>query len=200
MARAARERTLSRGGRRLRAGFLVTQVALSVVLLVAAGLLFRSLKELRRVDLGFAPERVLTMRVSVAREKYPQGEVVPFIERLGDRIGAIPGVRSVGAATQYPPLNVFQSTLSLAGERPGQETARQVDVTNATPGFLPALGLRLQTGRAIERTDDENAPPVALINETAAGRYFAGRSPIGERVFLGDSASGASVEIVGRGR
>lgn len=189
--------TLGRGGRRLRAGFLATQVALSVVLLVAAGLIFRSLHELRRVDLGFAPERVLTMRLSLAREKYPPDQIVPFFERLGERIAAIPGVRSAGAATQYPPLNGFQAVLSLAGERPGQETARQVDVTNATPGFLDALGLRLQAGRTIAGTDDENAPRVALINETAAVRYFQGRSPIGERVFLGDSASGTPIEIVG---
>lgn len=189
--------TLSRRGRRVRAGFLVTQVALSMVLLFAAGLLFRSLNELKRVDLGFAPDRVLTMRVSVAREKYPREDIIPFIERLVDRIGAIPGVQSAGAATQYPPLNVFQSTLSLAGEAPGSQTARQVDVTNATPGFLTTLGIRLQGGRMIEPSDNEQSPRVALINEMGARRFFAGRSPIGERVFLGDSASGAAVEIVG---
>ncbi len=189
--------TLGRTGRRVRAGFLALQVALSVILLVGAGLLWRSFSRLQAVDLGFDARSVLTARLSLARETYRMDQVGPFFEQLTERLRAIPGVKNASASTQYPPNNVFQSNLQLLGEAPELSAARMVDVTNATAAFFPTIGYRLQAGRLFGSSDTENAPLVAVINETAARRYFPGRSPVGERIVLGRGETPTQVEIIG---
>lgn len=189
--------TAGRHTTRLRSGVLTLQVALSVVLLVAAGLLVRSFGELRRVELGFAPSQVLTMRLSLPREKYPRDRIVPAMEELEARVQSIAGVRSAAASTQYPPGNVFSAPVSHPGETSRESEGRVADITNATPSFFATLGYRLQQGRPFTAADNERAPRVALLNETAARRFFNGRSPIGERIFLGDTASGVEVQVVG---
>jgi putative ABC transport system permease protein len=189
--------TTGRHTTRLRSGVLTLQVALSVVLLVAAGLLVRSFGELRRVELGFSPSQVLTMRLSLPREKYPRDRLVPAMEELETRVQAIAGVRGVAASTQYPPGNAFSAPVSHPGETPRESEGRVADVTNATPGFFATLGYRLQLGRLFTAADDERAPRVALLNETAAKRFFSGRAAVGERLFLGDTANGVEVQVVG---
>lgn len=189
--------TLGRRGRQLRAGFLAVQVALSVMLLVGAGVLLRSFNRLQGVDLGFDGRGVLTARLSLARETYSMDQVGPFFERLTARLRAIPGVQNASAATQYPPGNTFQTTLQLSGETPELSAARTVDLTNATPEFFPTIGYRLQAGRFFGDRDSENAPLVAVVNETLARRYFRGRSPVGERIVLGRGERPTEVEIVG---
>lgn len=189
--------TLGRGGRRLRAGFLAVQVALSVVLLAGAGVLLRSFNRLQEVDLGFDGRRVLTARLSLARETYRMEQVGPFFEQLAERLRAIPGVKNASASTQYPPINAFQTNLQLKGEAPELSAARMVDMTNATAEFFPTLGYRLQAGRLFGDRDTENAPLVAVVNETVARRFFPGRSPVGERVILGRSEKPTEVEVVG---
>jgi predicted permease len=166
------------------------------MLLVGAGLLVRSFRELQAVDLGFDGRSVLTARLSLAREKYPREQVAPFFEQFTERLRAIPGVINASAATQYPPNNFFQTNLRLAGETPELSVARMIDITNATPEFFPTIGYQLLGGRLFGTQDSENAPAVALINSTAARRFFAGRSPIGERVSLGQEEP-VQVEIVG---
>jgi putative ABC transport system permease protein len=189
--------TLVRGGRRWRAGFLMLQVALSVILLVGAGVLTRSLQELQRIDLGFDARNVLTARISVARETYSWEQIGVFFEQLTERLRGLPGVVSASASTQYPPTNFFRTSMRLPGESGDVSDTRVVDITNATPEFFPTIGYRLQTGRLFGVGDTENAPPVAVLNETAARRFFPGRSPIGERVMLGRGEEPAEVEIVG---
>ena len=189
--------TLGRRGRRLRAGFLALQVALSVVLLVGAGVLLRSFNRLQGVDLGFDGRGVLTARLSLAREAYPREQVGPFFEQLTGRLRAIPGVKNASAATQYPPINAFQTNLQLAGETPELSAARTVDMTNATADFFATIGYRLQAGRLFGDRDTENAPLVAVVNETLARRFFPGRSPVSERIVLRRGDQATDVEIVG---
>ncbi|MEW5918277.1 MAG: ABC transporter permease, partial [Gemmatimonadota bacterium] len=99
--------TLGKAGRRLRAGFLALQVALSVMLLVGAGLLVRSFEQLQAVDLGFDSRAVMTARISLSREKYRPEQVAPFFEQFTERLRALPGVMNASASTQYPPNNAF---------------------------------------------------------------------------------------------
>jgi len=189
--------TPGRSSGRLRATVLGVQVALSVVLLVAAALLVRSFAELQRVELGFMPQRVLTMRLSLPREKYSNAQIVPAIEDFVTSVQTIPGVQDAAATTQYPPGNAFSAPLARLGEIARQSEARMVDVTNATPSYFTTMGYRLQRGRAFLPTDNEQSPPVAILNHAAARRYFGDRDPLGELMVLGDSANSATVSVVG---
>ncbi len=191
--------TTSVAGRRLRRGFVVAELALSVMLLVGAGVLIRSFARLQRIEPGFDIGRTLTMRLSLPREKYPRERVGPFFEDLSARLAALPGVQAAGATTQFPPLNVFNARVAIQDETVSDQT-RTVDVTNVSDGFFGALGYTLHAGRFFDGRDNERAPAVAVVNRTAARRYFGDTSPIGRRIALGDIQPGALrrwIEIVG---
>jgi putative ABC transport system permease protein len=192
--------TTSATGRRLRSGFVVAQLALSLMLLAGAGVLVRSFARLQSVDPGFDVSRTLTMRLSLPREKYPRERIGPFFEVLSARLAALPGVQGAGATTQFPPGNVFNARVAVEGDITPASEARTVDVTNVTEGFFRALGYKLRTGRLFTARDDERAPLVAVVNDAAARRLFGGASPIGRRIALGESAPDRPprwIEIVG---
>ena len=191
--------TTSASGRRLRSAFVVAELALSVMLLVGAGVLIRSFARLQSIEPGFDISRTMTMRLSLPREKYPRERVGPFFEDLSARLAALPGVEAAGATTQFPPGNVFNARIALEGEiTPAQ--VRRIDVTNVTEGFFRSLGYTLRTGRLFTAGDDERAPAVAVVNEAAARRFFGGTNPVGRRITLGERDAAAPprwVEIVG---
>jgi putative ABC transport system permease protein len=189
--------TSGAGERRLRQAFTVVQIAVAVVLLSGAAVMVRSFDRLQRVDAGFDTSRMLTMRLSLAREKYAMGAVAPFFEMLAERLEAVPGVARAGAATQFPPDNGFSAPLLLAGEEPRAAETRMVDVTNATTGYFAALGVTLRTGRLFGAQDGDSAPRVAILNASAARRYFGTASPVGRRVALGDGENRVWHEVVG---
>jgi putative ABC transport system permease protein len=191
--------TMSAAGRRLRSGFVVAELALSVMLLVGAGVLIRSFARLQSIDPGFDVSRTMTMRLSLPREKYPRERVGPFFEDLSTRLATLPGVQAAGATTQFPPGNVFSAPIALEGEVRA-DRVRRVDVTNVTEGFFRSLGYTLRTGRLFTSRDDERAPAVAVINEAAARRFFGTANAVGKRVALGDAEPGQGrrwIEIIG---
>jgi putative ABC transport system permease protein len=191
--------TTSVAGRRLRSGFVVAELALSVMLLVGAGVLIRSFVRLQSIDPGFDISHTLTMRLSLPREKYSRERIGPFFEDLSARLAGLPGVQASGATTQFPPGNVFNARVTLEREI-ASDQVRTIDVTNVTEGFFGALGYTLRTGRLFTVRDDERAPPVAVINDAAARRLFFNANPIGKRIALDAPAAGAPtrwIEIVG---
>ena len=184
-------------GRRLRHALVVAELALALVLLAGAGLLGRSFARLQGVDPGFATANVLTMRLSLPREKYAEQAIGPFFEELAARLVALPGVRGAAAATQFPPRNSFTARVGLDGDRGGaSEAVRMADVTNATTGFFRTLGYALKAGRDFGTGDTETSPPVVALNETAARRYFPGRPAVGQRVRLGEEPDARWAEVV----
>ena len=186
--------TTSHRSQRTRAVFQGAQVALVVMVLCGAGVLMRTMVALSRVTLGVDPAHVLTMRISVPREQFADSTIVPFIERLEAQVNTVPGVRAVGAATQFGVPNFMSAPVSLPGVAP--EVGRRADISNVTPGYMSALTRSLVAGRLIDARDTEGAPPTAVLNATAA-RRFLGDNPIGKRLVLGDSTVQASVEVVG---
>jgi predicted permease len=190
-------------GRRLRAveGLAVAEMALAVTLLVGAGLLVRSFDKLRAVDPGFRPERVLTFDVSLPSASYePVERKRAFADALLARLRALPEARDVAVAFGLPMCGVsFGLTFDIASRPlpPAQQPATSVRF--ASPGYFAALGIPLVRGRAFTADDRGGAPPVLVINETAARRFFPGRDPIGERVALGMTRDSVRLggEIVG---
>jgi putative ABC transport system permease protein len=176
-----------RGGRRVRQMLVVAEIALSVVLVLGAGLLIRSALNVQRLDLGFEPRDVLTMRLTLPRERYPGEAVNTFFDNLVDRLSALPGVRSVSAASQFPPLAPFDTQFRLERSQTDATTLPNALVTVATPRHFETLRVPLHAGRLFAASDRLDTPPVAIVNRAFASRYFPGQEPIGQRLAIGSA-------------
>ena len=173
-----------------RSALVVAEMALAVVLLTGAGLMIRSLHALRSVDLGFAPENVLTLRVSLPSASYETSErVVQFFGRLLSETRALPGVVSAGALRSLPlasPIGDWGVDVEGYVETPGDNAKGDWQV--ASEGASEALGERLVAGRFFTAEDRIDSQPVALVNETMANRYWGGADPVGRRMRMGSDA------------
>ncbi|MGE0161171.1 MAG: ABC transporter permease [Gemmatimonadales bacterium] len=188
------------GGRHLRNGLVVAEVATALVLLVGAGLLVRSFQRLAVVDLGFdQPEDVLTFRVAVPGSRYGPAARVAFFDALLDRVRAIPGVESAGAVNSLPLDGINTDTgFRLEGEPPPVRGVDQaIWLRPVMPGYFETMGLETLEGRSLSPSDDAQASPVALVNESFARQYFGG-AVIGRRIaFSGDATDARWWTIVG---
>ena len=187
---------------RLRSAFVVAQFAFSLVLLVGAGLLIRSFGELRAVHPGFDADRVLTFWQSLPRARYGEAESQKqFFDKLTAKLKALPEIEESGLVSPLPFSGDGQArTFTVVGQpapAEGMEPAASLLTTDA--GYFRAMKIPLKRGRAFVEQDDQNAPPVVLINETFARKYFPKQNPIGQRVQVGDDAKEGKPprEIVG---
>jgi putative ABC transport system permease protein len=175
----------SRGGRRVRHVLVVAELSLSVVLLLGAGLLMRSFLNIQRVDRGFDSSGVLTMRLTLPRDRYPGDAAGAFFDRLSERLAALPGVRAVSAASQFPPSAMLSTQFRLEKGAADGQTLPTTLITTATPSYFETLRVPLRAGRGLSAGDRLDTPPVAMINQAFATRYLAGADPIGQRLALG---------------
>ena len=171
---------------RIRALLVISEVALSLVLLIGAGLMIRSFARLLAVDPGFKADQVLTAFVSLPVSKYSERqEQVAFFDRLLERLRNVPGVNAAGIVTNIPLYGGSSTGFEVDGRPealPGQRPMTDYRLTS--PDYFTAMGMRLVKGRAFSHHDNEAAPGVVIINETLAARYFAGEDPIGKRLNL----------------
>jgi putative ABC transport system permease protein len=193
------------GSQRLRRGIVVAQVALTLVLLSAGGLVARSFERLIAMDPGFRSAGVLTFRVAMDPRLFPRTEdAYAFQDRVETALGALPGVRSVGATTALPlsasgPQNSiwdWQETIAIPGA-PGntgdpQRDSVLVRVVNIRAGYAESMGIRILEGRAFERARP-NSLQEALIDQHLAGQFFPTGTPIGASIPF----RGQSLKIVG---
>jgi putative ABC transport system permease protein len=174
---------------RFRAALVVGQVAIATFVLSVSALLVGSLVRLQQVDLGFEPRGVLAIGLDLPKQRYRQpGARARFFEQLVARVGALPGVESAGAGSSVL-LGSFPNSGNFTIE--GRDTNLPLLTDDAvTPGFFHALRVPLVRGRPLTAADCDACAPVALINETAARRYWGGSDPIGTRFKFGgrDSA------------
>src|SRR5262245_27758744 len=164
---------LGAGHRRLQRLLVVAEIALALVLAAGAGLMIRSLAELQRVNPGFDPGHLLTLRLSLPRMRYPEdSKVRAFFDQLVQRIEALPGVRSAGLAISLPP-NLLQVTDNFMVEGqvlPPNQSAPVGPVVMVSDGFFKTLGVPLARGRVFDERDEEQAPPVVIVNEALANK------------------------------
>jgi putative ABC transport system permease protein len=179
--------TPSRARRAMRKGLVVAQMALSVVLVLGAGLLTRTLIELNRVDVGFDAANVLTAQIQLPGRDYQKPEaVITFYRTLAERLEQIPGVRSAGAIRILPLTRTIGDwSITLEGRPYSPAENPNGDFQWATPGYFTAMGLRLVRGRFPTDADREDAPMAVVINETMAARYWPGEDALGKRFHLG---------------
>jgi putative ABC transport system permease protein len=172
---------------RLRNALVVSEVALSLVLLVGAGLLIRSFAKLNQVNPGFKPDQVLTLGVSLLANKYPEEEqVAGFYSQILERLAAVPGVTSV-AATSDLPFSGGNTTdnFVIEGRPPiAKEAEPLTEYHVATPRYFQSMDIPLLSGRDFSEADTKKSPNVVVINEEFARRHFGSENPLGHRLKL----------------
>jgi putative ABC transport system permease protein len=166
--------TLGGARQRLRGLLVVAEVALAVVLVIGAGLMIRSLSELGRIDLGFTPQRLLTMRLAVPTLRYDTPEkVVGFYRQLNERIRAVPGVQAAGTVRVLPlATSIGDFGLDVEGYQEGPGRFAKGDWQVASDGAFEALGTRIIRGRVFTPADSTDGALVAVVNETLARTYW----------------------------
>ncbi len=182
-------RGASEGARRnrVRAALVVSEVALSLVLLVGAGLLIKSFVRLLNADPGYSPERVLALTVAINTKKYADDESrAAFYSAALDRIRELPGVDAAGV-TQILPLGNRETynSFNVAGRAPSPTNTRN-DARNYTisPDYFRVLSIPVRRGRVFSETDTKNAPPVVIINEALVKKYFPDGDALGQKLVL----------------
>ena len=183
----------STGGRRrarTRAVFVVAEIALTLVLLVGAGLLVNSFLRLQRVDPGFRVEELTVVTLPLPQSQYPDGpRQSAFYKRLLDGVRQRPGISA--AALLFPPP--FQATTASGGfSIEGRAKATRADQPSAalssiSPGYFQAMGIPIVKGRDITDQDREPSPAVVMVNQALARKYFPGDDPLGKRIRFGDT-------------
>jgi putative ABC transport system permease protein len=185
---------------RTRSALVISEIALSLILLVGATLLFQSLRRILAVSPGFEPNNVLTADVSVSSAKYPEKEQrAAFYREALERIAALPGVESAGIVYPLPLGGSFESyTFDIAGQPPfppGQQPS--ADRRIISPDYFRTMSTPVRKGRAFAAQDQATAPAVMIVNDTFARRFFPGEEVIGKRIIPGEGRQPVTREIVG---
>jgi putative ABC transport system permease protein len=172
---------------RLRSTLLVAEVSLSLVLLIAAGLLFTSFARLQRVEPGFNPDSVFTAQLVLPPERYDRDRLVAFYERLYRGLSSLPGAASA-ALTDRVPLTGGQAPapVAVAGRSlPPLSERAQANRHLVSPKYFQTLGIPIRAGRDFDERDSASVPHVVIVNETFARRHFPGEDPIGRTLITG---------------
>ena len=186
-----------RSGLRLRRFFVVAQLALSLALLVGAGLLLRSMARLQAISPGFEPEGVLTFFVALPPTSYPDGDAQrAFYDQLLPALVEVPGVDAVGVESVLPFSGGWSTSgFTIDGYQPGpNEPNPWGDIRFVSPGFQKALGLPLLEGRFFTEADGPETPQVAVVDEELARRYWPDGTAVGKRLFFNEDEP---IEIIG---
>ena len=195
----AGQKGAARGASRFRVALATTQIALSMALLVAAGLFVRSLINVSRVDLGIRTDNIITFGVSPELNGYTPERSRAFFERVEDALAALPGVSAVSAGN-VPLLagDNWGTGVSVQGFEAGPDTDTHSNYNEVAPGYFKALDIPMLGGREFTRADGDGAPKVAIVNEAFARKFHLGQDAVGKRMST-SSAVGAKldIEIVG---
>lgn len=187
-------------GTRVRAFLVVSQIALSLLLLAGAGLLIRSFFNLQATDVGFDPTRLLVINEALPRATYPEAQKQrAFYEQILPKLAALPGLESVVGVNPAPFSGEDDATFRMQfAPDSGLANHPAASHTLATPGYFRTVRIPLRVGRDFESRDNENAPHVAMVNETFVRRFISERDPIGQHILLdGEKGEINSLEIIG---
>ena len=191
-------RSVSTGTGQLSKALIITQVALSLILLLGAGLFVRSLERLRSLDLGFQKESLLEIVLNPKPGGYDKLDMSSYHKQLLERISSLPGVRSASFSdAAIPSPEAWHETVSAASTDPSVGTHLMANAETVSPGFFQTLGIPLLRGRDFSKTDDEKHPRLAIVNSSLAERLFPAGDAIGKTVRFGFMPDFQNIEIVG---
>jgi predicted permease len=189
--------TVGRNSRWLGKGLVITQIALSIVLLIGAGLFVRTLVNLSRTTLGFRSDRLLLFELDPPRTRYSDTQMTMLYRQLEEKIAAIPGVRSVSLSNIAIIGDGYSGTTFHLPGRPPQATQERVQINSVGTDFFRTMGIPLLQGCAFTEHDTSSAPTVAVVNQALARRFFPKENPIGH-IFEADSDdANGPIQIVG---
>jgi len=187
---SGRSTTGSAAHRRVRSLLVVSEIALSLMLLVGAGLLMRSFVKLQAVNPGFNPNNVLTMKISLSGPNYQKdAPVIAFHDQLIEKIKTLPGVQAVATRSHVPIAaddGYANLSFGIEGRLPDAANRSTAFYNAVSPDYFQTMQIPVLEGRPFEARDDRKSPSVIIINETLARRYFSGEDPIGRRMTLND--------------
>jgi len=187
--------TIAVGQRRVRAALVASEIALSLVLLVAAGLTVRSFIRVQNVSMGFNPEQVLTVSISPPAARYStRPQRADFWEHLLAELRQVPGVQAAGAVSRLP-LLPGNSTRGLAIDDLPQGVQASADYRTASPDYFKVLGIPILRGRPFDEADREGRPSVAVVSQSTAQRFWPNRDPIGQHFQI--NVPGPEYTVVG---
>jgi predicted permease len=181
---------------RLSKGLVVLQVALSLLLLVGAGLFIRTLYNLQRVNLGFNQENILLFGLNPGQGGYRDERLTQLYQRLFERLDQLPGVQaSTFSSVPLIAHNIWNTSILLTGETERTATQRSANRQTIRENYFTAMEIQLLRGRAFTQQDDQRAPKVAIVNQTFSRRFFPNDDALGKRIKQGDNDP--EIEIVG---
>jgi predicted permease len=182
---------------RFRRGLVVAQIALSLLLLVGAGLFTRSLQNLRALDPGFQPDRLVTFSIDPSLNGHDMPGRLALFARVRDELTAEPGVRSVSMSDiPFMTNSDSSSTIAISGREPREGENWNPNFASVGPDFAATLGIQLVAGRDIADTDGPSTPKVAVVNESFARHFFPGQDVLGRRFSYGRNPV-IELEVVG---
>jgi macrolide transport system ATP-binding/permease protein len=178
----------TRGKSKLRSALILLQVALSFVLLVGAGLLLESVQRIRNTSPGFARDGVLITSINLLAAGYDPPRAKNFQNELLDRVQGLAGVEAAAYARIVPfsYLGYSSAPIAVDGYQTSPDEQPTADYDEVSPAYFSTIGIPLLSGRDFTRADDENAPPVAIVNEAMAAHYWRGADPVGMRLRVKD--------------
>jgi putative ABC transport system permease protein len=197
---AARGTTESLHRNRARSAMVISEVALSLVLLIGAGLLLRSFVRLLHTNPGFDAAHVIALDIPLSRQRYDTPEKQSyFFQRLIERTKTLPGIQSAGVVNLLPLGNSDnEASFNIAGRAPFPAGSEAVaNYTVVSPGYFDALKIPLRSGRMIGPEDKDKSPLIILISEELARRYFPGENPLGHRLIIDDNGPREIVGVMG---
>lgn len=189
--------TSARAARRTQDALVVVQTALVLILVVGAGLLVRSYQNLDAVDPGFEPEGRMTFEVGLPPDQYGPADRVRAWQEITDRVDELAAVEAVGAVSFLPLSGEYRrGPLYVEGEeRDPSAPSPIVDIKMVTPGYFEAMGIPLESGQGLLRSDGRQGRPAVVVNETLVRQHLGGGEPLGRRIAIHDE--GELAEIVG---
>jgi putative ABC transport system permease protein len=197
---SSRGGTTGRRGRAMRSALVVLEITLSVVVLIGAGLLIRSFVRLRSTDPGFQPSSLLTFRLLLGGSRNASADRrISFVQQVADRMAMLPGVSAVGGVNWLPLTGLGGgTTFGVEGRPLPPPDQRPIGlIRSVTPSYFRAMGIPLVAGREFTAGDTAQSPPVIVVNQTLARRFWPQGQPLSGRLTLQDVANGLVAEIVG---
>jgi len=183
---------------RWRAGLMVVEIALSLVLLLGAGLLIKSFLKLQAVDPGFKPEGVVTLNLSLPEARYgPPEKRTAFLQQITEKLHALPGVETAATAAYSPLSEIYNSRIFIIEGRPETPQGLFAGQIPVGPDYFRTLQIPLLGGRAFSVHDDAQSPGVVIVNQSFAKRFFPREEIVGKRIHLGTRRPPVWFEIVG---